>query len=79
MHAISGILTKSRSLIGKPLDQRLAKLRALDIVFHEKLGTQGTRIDRIITLAETLAPVVGADPAKAKRAAALAKADMAEL
>lgn len=61
---------------GKPLDQRLAKLRALDIVFHEKLGTQGARIDRIITLAETLAPVVGADPAKAKRAAALAKADL---
>ncbi len=61
---------------GKPLDQRLAKLRALDIVFHEKLGTQGARIDRIIALAGNLAPVVGADPALAKRAAELAKADL---
>ena len=61
---------------GKPLDQRLAKLRALDIVFHEKLGTQGARIDRIIALAEQLAPVVGADKVKAKRAAELAKADL---
>ncbi len=61
---------------GKPLDQRLAKLRALDIVFHEKLGTQGARIDRIIALAEQIAPLVGADKAKAKRAAELAKADL---
>ena len=60
----------------KPLDQRLAKLRALNIVFHEKLGTQGERVDRIVALAEELAPVVGADPAKAARAAALAKADL---
>ena len=32
---------------GKPLDQRMAKLRALDIVFHEKLGTQAQRVERI--------------------------------
>ena len=61
---------------GKPLDQRLAKLRALDIVFHEKLGTQGARIDRIIARAEQIAPLVGADKTKAKRAAELAKADL---
>ncbi len=61
---------------GKPLDQRLAKLRALGIVFHEKLGTQGERIDRIVALAKELAPLVGADPAKAARAAELAKADL---
>jgi glycyl-tRNA synthetase beta chain len=60
----------------KPLDQRLAKLRALGIVFHEKLGTQGARVDRIAALAEALAPLVGADPALAKRAALLAKADL---
>ena len=60
----------------KPLDQRLAKLRALDIVFHEKLGTQGARVERIVSLAEELAPLVGADPAKARRAAELAKADL---
>ncbi len=60
----------------KPLDQRLEKLRALKIVFHEKLGTQGERIDRIAALAEGLAPKVGADPACARRAAELAKADL---
>ena len=61
---------------GKPLDQRLAKLRALNVVFHEKLGTQGARIDRIIRLARELAPLVGADADKAARAAELAKADL---
>ncbi len=60
----------------KPLDQRLAKLRALNIVFHEKLGTQGERVDRIVALAKELAPLVGADPALAGRAALLAKADL---
>src|SRR5579863_867895 len=60
----------------KPLDQRLAKLRALNIVFHEKLGTQGERVDRIVALAKELSPLVGADPAKAARAAELAKADL---
>ena len=59
-----------------PLDQRLEKLRALNIVFHEKLGTQGDRIDRMMALAEHIAPLVGADPSKARRAAELAKADL---
>ena len=61
---------------GTLLDQRLAKLRALNIVFHEKLGTQGERIDRIMALAAELAPVVGADGAQARRAAELCKADL---
>ena len=61
---------------GKILDQRLAKLRALNVVFHEKLGTQGARVDRLIRLAGELAPLVGADVAKAKRGAELAKADL---
>jgi glycyl-tRNA synthetase beta chain len=61
---------------GKPLDQRLAKLRALNIVFHQKLGTQGERVDRIIALARELAAKVGADPDQASRAAELAKADL---
>jgi glycyl-tRNA synthetase beta chain len=61
---------------GKPLDQRLAKLRALNIVFHAKLGTQGQRVDRIVALARELAPLVGADADKAARAAELAKADL---
>jgi glycyl-tRNA synthetase beta chain len=60
----------------KPLDQRLAKLEALQIVFHEKLGTQGERIERIEALARELAPKVGADADLAGRAAQLAKADL---
>ena len=39
----------------KPLDQRLAKLERW-IVFHEKLGTQGERVERIAALARELAP-----------------------
>ncbi len=61
---------------GSLLDQRVAKLRALKIVFHEKLGTQGERIDRIKALAKEIAPLVGADPALAERAAELCKADL---
>jgi glycyl-tRNA synthetase beta chain len=60
----------------KPLDQRLAKLRALGIVFHEKLGTQGERVDRIASLATELAPMVGADLNLSWRAALLTKADL---
>ena len=56
------------------LEDRLPKLDA--IVFHEKLGTQGERIARIAALAKDLAPLVGADPALAERAARLAKADL---
>src|SRR5882672_11019292 len=46
------------------------------IVFHEKLGSQGERIKRIERLAAEIAPLVGADVEKAKRAARLAKADL---
>ncbi|RBP16135.1 glycyl-tRNA synthetase beta chain [Roseiarcus fermentans] len=60
----------------RPLDQRLAKLEALGIVFHEKLGTQAERIERIEALARELAPRVGADIELAARAARLAKADL---
>ncbi|SFL47975.1 glycine--tRNA ligase subunit beta [Methylobacterium pseudosasicola] len=56
------------------LEDRLPKLD--NIVFHEKLGTQGERIARIAALAKELAPLVGADPALAERAARLAKADL---
>ena len=45
-------------------------------MFHEKLGTQGARVDRIIALAKELAPLVGADPKLAGRAAELCKADL---
>ncbi|MCG7392376.1 glycine--tRNA ligase subunit beta [Microvirga sp. ACRRW] len=56
------------------LEDRLDKLK--NIVFHEKLGTQFERVERIAALAKELAPIVGADPALAERAARLAKADL---
>ncbi|CAO4153655.1 Glycine--tRNA ligase beta subunit [Methylorubrum aminovorans] len=56
------------------LEDRLPKLDT--IVFHEKLGTQGERVARIAVLAKEIAPLVGADPALAERAARLAKADL---
>jgi glycyl-tRNA synthetase beta chain len=65
-----------RDAAEKPLDQRLAKLKALGIVFHEKLGTQGDRVERIAALARALAPPVGCVPELAERAARLAKADL---
>jgi glycyl-tRNA synthetase beta chain len=56
------------------LEDRLEKLKT--IVFHEKLGTQHERVERIAALARELAPIVGADPELAWRAARLAKADL---
>ncbi|WP_170370723.1 glycine--tRNA ligase subunit beta [Ruegeria arenilitoris] len=64
-------------------DLRVAKsditqwTRALEnVTFHNKLGTQAQRIDRIAALARELAPVTGADPDQAEKAARLAKADL---
>lgn len=56
------------------LESRLPKFRR--ITFHDRLGTQAERIDRIELLADALAPVASADPAKVGRAARLAKADL---
>ena len=56
------------------LEDRLPKFE--HIVFHEKLGTQAERIARIGQLAAELAPLVGADVEKAKRAVKLCKADL---
>ena len=56
------------------LEARLPKFDG--IVFHEKLGTMAERIARIVSLAAELAPIVGADVAKAERAAQLCKADL---
>ncbi|MGQ7792230.1 glycine--tRNA ligase subunit beta [Faunimonas sp. B44] len=46
------------------------------VTFHEKLGTQAERVERIARLARELAPLVHADPGDAERAARLAKADL---
>ena len=57
-----------------PLDRLLPKLD--QITFHAKLGTQGERVKRIEALAGEIARTIGADPAKARLAARLAKADL---
>jgi glycyl-tRNA synthetase beta chain len=57
-----------------PLEHGLPKLT--DTVFHAKLGSQFARVERLVKLAAEIAPLVGADPERAKRAAMLAKADL---
>jgi hypothetical protein len=52
------------------LPDRVPKLK--EIVFHEKLGTQYDRIQRVRMLAREIAALVGADPDLAERAAILA-------
>ena len=56
------------------LADRVAALEA--VTFHAKLGTQRARVDRIMQLAEAIAPLVGADLFQAAQAAKLAKADL---
>ena len=47
-----------------------------NVTFHNKLGTQAERINRIAALAGEIAPLVGADVELTKQAATLAKADL---
>ncbi|MEX0304889.1 MAG: glycine--tRNA ligase subunit beta [Leisingera sp.] len=47
-----------------------------NVTFHNKLGTQAARIDRISALAREVAPVLGADADLAEQAARVAKADL---
>jgi len=49
------------------------------VVYHNKLGTQGERIARVARLAGEIASLIGADRARAERAATLAKADLVTL
>ena len=61
----------------QPLVDRLA---ALDhIVYHNKLGTQRTRIERIQKIAAWIGSKLGADTGLCERAAQLAKADLTTL
>ncbi|MEC7298175.1 MAG: glycine--tRNA ligase subunit beta [Pseudomonadota bacterium] len=64
-------------------DQRVAKAgmgewqdSLNNVTFHNQLGSQGERIDRIAALAREIAPMVGADAALAEQAARVAKADL---
>lgn len=47
-----------------------------NVTFHNKLGAQKERIERIVALAAELAPVTGADAEAAQTAARIAKADL---
>jgi glycyl-tRNA synthetase beta chain len=57
-----------------PLSEMAAQLSK--VTFHEKLGTVADKVERVASLARELAPVVGADPDLAEKAARLAKADL---
>ncbi|MCT4577460.1 glycine--tRNA ligase subunit beta [Donghicola sp.] len=47
-----------------------------NVTFHNKLGSQKERIERIVALAAELAPVAGAEVEAAQTAARIAKADL---
>ncbi|AUH34957.1 glycine--tRNA ligase subunit beta [Paracoccus tegillarcae] len=46
------------------------------VTFHNLLGSQADRVERIAALAREIAPLVGADPDQAEEAARLAKLDL---
>ncbi len=56
------------------LEARVPQLSA--IVYHNKLGSQLERVERVQLLAGKIARAIGADPVLAERAAWLAKADL---
>ena len=56
------------------LVDRVPKLAS--VVYHNKLGSQGERIERVRKLASHIAGLIGADASLADRAALLAKADL---
>ncbi len=56
------------------LDARVPKLA--QVVYHNKLGSQLERVERLVGSASALAHTLGADSALAARAAYLAKADL---
>lgn len=58
----------------QPLAERVTALA--DSVYHNKLGSQMQRTERVRTIARRLAERLGADTALADRAALLAKADL---
>jgi glycyl-tRNA synthetase beta chain len=58
----------------KTLESRVAGLDK--VVYHNKLGSQGERAERVRKIAKWVAEKIGADPKLADRAAQLAKADL---
>jgi glycyl-tRNA synthetase beta chain len=57
-----------------PLAARIAKLAS--VVYHNKLGTQAARVERLRFLARNVGPRIGAPLEQCDRAALLAKADL---
>lgn len=57
-----------------PLEERVKSLE--NIVYHNKLGSQLARVERVRAIARYIADKLGADNAQADRAAFLAKADL---
>lgn len=58
----------------KPLASRVPLLA--NVVYHNKLGSQLQRVERVAGIAAAIAPLLGADSTMATRAAQLAKADL---
>lgn len=56
------------------LESRIALLK--NVVYHNKLGTQAERVERVKAIAAKVADLIGADRDKAVRAAQLAKVDL---
>ncbi|PMS36345.1 glycyl-tRNA synthetase beta chain [Trinickia symbiotica] len=58
----------------KPLAERVPLLA--NVVYHNKLGSQLKRVERLVALTGTIAPFIHSDVELARRAAYLAKADL---
>ena len=58
----------------KTLESRVSGLAK--VVYHNKLGTQGERVERVRAIARWVAEKIGADISASDRAALLAKADL---
>ncbi|THU04556.1 glycine--tRNA ligase subunit beta [Lampropedia puyangensis] len=58
----------------KSLESRLPQLAK--VVYHNKLGTQGERVERVRAIARSIAEALGVDAAQADLAAQLAKTDL---
>ena len=59
------------------LESRIPELK--NVVYHNKLGTQAERVERVKTIAARVADLIGANRAEAIRAAQLAKVDLLTL
>ena len=59
------------------LESRISQLK--NVVYHNKLGTQAERVERVKAIAARVADLIGADRDEAVRAAQLAKVDLLTL